>query len=120
MKHISCLLSLFIALAAAVAFAQEDNTMSTAELYSSMISGDAGSGNATDFQNARPRPDWGNPIFGEQMISLTHGAAILQRQNDNDGLIPMDGMAGLELDAGLHLRAINLGVGLLRVFSGPT
>src|SRR6476620_10529061 len=108
MKRNSCLLPLLLLAAALTAHAQEDNTMSTAELYSSMISGDGGSGNATDFQNARPRPDWGNPIFGEQMISLTHGAALLQRQHDKDNLLPMDGMAGLELDAMLHLQEITL------------
>ena len=44
MKRNSCLLPLILFAAALTARAQEDNTMSTAELYSSMISGDAGSG----------------------------------------------------------------------------
>jgi hypothetical protein len=113
----------FLAILAAVTMAaptvaQEDNAVSTAELFSSMISGNSGQGNATDFQNAAPRPDWGNPIFGEQMITVTHGAVILQRQHDNDSLLPLNGMAGLELDAILHLREMNLEFGWLGVFSG--
>ena len=103
---------------AAPALAQEDNAVSTAELFSSMISGNESAGNATDFQNAAPRPDWGNPIFGEQIITITHGAVILQRQNDNDSLLPLNGMAGVELDAILHLREINLEFAWLGVFSG--
>jgi hypothetical protein len=106
------------ALAAGSSFAEEENTVSTAQLFSSMISGDVGQGNAADFQNSAPRPDWGNPIFGEQMISVSHGAVILQRQHDNDSLLPLNGVAGLELDAILHLQTINLEFGWLGVFSG--
>lgn len=81
---------LALATMAAPAVAQEDNTVSTAELFSSMISGNASAGNATDFQNAAPRPEWGNPIFSEQMITVTLGAVILQRQHDNDSLLPLN------------------------------
>jgi len=105
---------------ATTSLAQEDNSVSTAELFSSMISGNNGQGNAADFQNSAPRPDWGNPIFGEQMITVTHGAVILQRQHDNDSLLPLNSMAGLELDAILHLREMNLEFGWLGVFSGTT
>jgi hypothetical protein len=119
MKYIFRFLACFTAvIAAGSALAQDDNNVSVAELYSTMISGDTGAGNATDFQNSAPRPDWGNPIFGEQMISVSHGAVILQRQNDNDSLLPLNGMAGLELDTILHLRTINLEFGWLGVFSG--
>ena len=52
------------------------------------------------------------------MISVSHGAVILQRQHDIDSLLPLNGMAGLELDAILHLRTINLEFGWLGVFSG--
>jgi hypothetical protein len=112
----------FLALGAmtAPALAQDDGAVSTADLFSSMISGNSGQGNAADFQNAAPRPDWGNPIFGEQMITVTHGAVILQRQHDNDSLLPLNGMAGLELDAILHLREMNLEFGWLGAFSGNT
>lgn len=118
MKYLFRLLTLLATLMAGSSLAQEDDTVSTAELFSSMISGNAEAGNAADFQNSAPRPDWGNPIFGEQMISVSHGAVILQRQHDNDSLLPLNGMAGLELDAILHLRTINLEFGWLGVFSG--
>ena len=121
MKFILRLLAMLAAVLATIpAIAQEDNTVSTAELFSSMISGNANAGNAADFQNSAPRPDWGNPIFGEQMITVTHGAVILQRQHDNDSLLPLNGMAGLELDAILHLREMNLEFGWLGIFSGNT
>jgi len=100
-----------------VAVGQEEQ-VSTADLFSSMISGNTEAGNATDFQNATPRPDWGNPILGEQLITVTHGAAILQRQQDNDTLIPLNTAAGLELDALMHLRSLKLDFGWLGVFSG--
>jgi hypothetical protein len=100
------------------AAAQEE--VSTAELFSSTLSGSEGPGNASDFQNAAPRPDWGNPIFGEQLITASHGAVILQRQQDNDSLIPLNTMAGLELDVLLHLRSIKFEFGWLGVFSGTT
>ncbi len=105
-------------LIAGASLAQEDNTVSTAELFSSMISNNSGGGNASDFQNSAPRADWGNPIFGEKMISITLGTAILQRQHDNDSFLPLNGMSGLELDARVHLRAIQLEFGWLGVFSG--
>ncbi|MFN0017375.1 MAG: hypothetical protein ACKVP0_03885 [Pirellulaceae bacterium] len=97
--------------------AQEDNTVSTAQIFSSMISGDAGEGNAADFQNSAPRADWGNPTFGGQTISVSSGAVILLRQNDNDNMLPLDGMAGVEVDAILHLQTINLEFSWLGVFS---
>ena len=121
MKYILQFLAIFSAiLATSPAAAQEDNTVSTAELFSSMISGNGGEGNASDFQNSAPRPDWGNPVSGKQMMTVTIGTAILQRQHDNDSLLPLNGMAGLELDALLHLQLINLEFGWLGVFSGNT
>src|SRR3954452_22234526 len=119
-RTFGCLAFLVSLAATAAILGQEDNTMSTAEMFSSMISGNAGAGNASDFQSSAPRPDWGNPIFGEQMISVTHGAAILQRQNDNDRLIPLNAVAGVELDVVLHLREDIDEFGWISVFSVQT
>ena len=106
-------------LLAPAAHAQGDD-IPTASFYSSLIGGEEQMANAPDFQNASPRPEWGNPVFAEQIVTVTSGAPLLQRQGDNDSLIPMNGMAGLELDAVLHLREFNLEFGWLGVFSEQT
>lgn len=63
-------------------------------------------------------PNFGLEQYGVGRITVSHGAALLQRQHDNDRFLRLNGMFGLQLSAVLHTERADFEFGWLGVFSG--